>query len=159
VKRTGAGLPALLALVGGGLGWLIEVALVSAGAAVLLPPVSLPVALVGISALVLAAGWPIRQAVHGASGHRVDPFRAMRVVLLAKASTLAGSLLGGAAVGVAIYLASRPVLPSASSFATTLLSVGGAIILIVCGLLVEHWCRVPPEDDGDESRKLVLQGE
>ncbi|BDZ45190.1 DUF3180 domain-containing protein [Naasia aerilata] len=126
----------------------------------LVPPYSLPVTLVGIGAIVVAVGWPIRQSVHGSSTRRVDPFRAMRILLLAKASTLVGALLGGAAIGVGVYLLSRPVLPPVPSLVATAVSIAAAIILIVCGLLVEHWCRIPPEDDPDKATPpLGLQGE
>jgi hypothetical protein len=160
VKRTGFALPAALALAGGVLGWLLQVGLAAAGLAVLVPPYSLPVTLAAIAIVVVAVGWPIRQSVHGTSTRRVDPFRAMRVLLLAKASTLVGSLLGGAAVGVGVYLLSRPVLPPVPSLVATAVSVVAAILLVVCGLLVEHWCRIPPEDDPDAATPpLRLQGE
>jgi hypothetical protein len=159
VKRTGIALPTALALAGAVLGWLLEVGLAAGGRPVLVPPYSLPVALVGIGAIVLAAGWPIRQAVQGKATQRLDPFRAMRVLLLAKASTLVGALLGGAAIGIAAYLLTRPVLPPASSLAAAITSVAAAVVLLICGLLVEHWCRVPPEDDDQKRRGPVLQEE
>lgn len=161
MRRTGLALPSALALGGAVLGWLLQVGLAAAGLAVLVPPYSLPVTLVGIGLLVVAAGWPIRQAVHGSSTRRIDPFRAMRVLLLAKACTLVGALLGGAGIGVGLYLLSRPVLPPVPSLVATAISILAAVVLIVCGLLVEHWCRIPPEDDDPEKAtpSLGLQGE
>jgi hypothetical protein len=159
VRRTGIALPAGLGVVGAVVGWLFDVGLAAGGLAALVPPYSLPVTLVAIGLVVVLAGWPIRQVVHGTSQRRLDPFRAMRVLLLAKASTLAGALLGGLAVGIGVYLLSRPVLPPAASLVPTIVTLAAAIVLVVCGLLVEHWCRIPPEDDEEQAEKLDLQGE
>jgi Protein of unknown function (DUF3180) len=159
VRRTGVVLPTGLAIAGAVVGWLVEIGLAAAGLAALVPPYSLAVTLVAIGVIVVLAGWPIRQAVRGHSTRRIDPFRAMRVLLLAKASTLAGALLGGAAVGFGVYLLSRPVLPPAASLVPTFVTLAAAIILVVSGLLVEHWCRIPPEDDAERTAALDLQGE
>jgi Protein of unknown function (DUF3180) len=159
VKRTGVALPAGLAIAGAVVGWLLEIGLASAGLAAVIPPYSLPVTLIAIGLIVVVAGWPIRQAVRGRSQRRIDPFRAMRVLLLAKASTLAGALLGGVAIGIGLYLVSRPVLPPAASLVPTAVSLVAALLLVVCGLLVEHWCRIPPEDDAEGAESLDLQGE
>jgi hypothetical protein len=140
-------------------GWLLQVGLAAGGLAVLVPPYSLPITLFGIGAVVIAVGWPIRQAVRGTSTRRLDPFRSMRVLLLAKASTLAGSLLGGVALGLGLYLLSRPVLPPVPSLIAVGVTFVSAVALVVCGLLVEHWCRIPPEDDEDASAPAGLQGE
>ena len=156
MKRTAPGLPAGLAIAGGVLGWLLEIGLAAAGSAVLVPPYSLSVALAGIGLILVAAGWPIRQAVRGTATRRLDPFLAMRVLLLAKASTLAGSLIGGGCLGVALYLLSRPVLPAAA-LAPAISAVIASAALVAAGLLVEHWCRVPPEDD--DPADPALQGE
>ncbi|MCU1420071.1 MAG: hypothetical protein JWR57_1240 [Mycetocola sp.] len=157
MKRTSPGLPIGLAVAGGAIGWLLEIGLASAGTPVLVPPYSLAVALAGIAAILVAAGWPIRQIVQGHSTRRLDPFRAMRVLLLAKASTLAGSLIGGGTAAILLYLFSRPVLPNAA-VGPAILAVLAAGVLVVAGLLVEHWCRVPPEDE-QEQESALLQGE
>lgn len=155
MKRTAPGLPIGLAIAGGVIGWLLEIGLASAGSAVLVPPYSLAAALAGIAAILVVAGWPIRQVVRGTATRRLDPFRAMRVLLLAKASTLAGALLGGASLAVVLYLLSRPVLPS-GALPPAFTAVLAAAVLVTAGLLVEHWCRVPPEDDDPGP---VVQGE
>ena len=159
MRRTGIALPSGLGVVGAVVGWLLEVGLAAGGLAALFPPYSLAVTLVAIGLVVVLAGWPIRQTVHGKSQRRLDPFRAMRVLLLAKASTLAGALLGGLTVGIGVYLLSRPVLPPAASLVPTIVTLAASIVLVVCGLLVEHWCRIPPEDDPEQAAKLDLQGE
>jgi Protein of unknown function (DUF3180) len=160
MRRTGFPLPTGLAVAGAVLGWLVEIALAAGGRAAVVPPYSLPLALVGIGAAVVAAGWPIRQLLRGNARRRVDPFRATRVLLLAKASTLAGSLLGGVTLGMGLYFLSRPVLAPVATLVATGVTLVAAGLLVASGLVVEHWCRLPPEDEVETAEPaLDLPGE
>jgi hypothetical protein len=146
VQRTSIPVLIGLTLMGAVLGWLGQMSLASAGAPSLTPPVTLVVALVGIAAILLGLGWPIRQVVRGKRTRRVDPFFAMRVLVFAKASSLTGALLTGAAGGLVVYALTRaalPLLPGVWADALTLLA---ALALVVAGLVVENWCRIPPDD-------------
>jgi len=138
----------LAALVGLLLAFALDSVLAMRGAAVLVPPVSLAVALVLIGVVVLALAWPVRRAAQGA--RRIDPFYATRVVVLAKASALAGALLAGAAAGILIYLLSRAVVPLGST-----LAAGGTLIaaalLVVAALVAEHLCALPPDEPTEET--------
>jgi hypothetical protein len=150
VKRTGLAAPLVLTVIGGALGWLLELALAARGLAVIVPPLSLAVALAGIAAVVIAFGWPIRQAVRGTATRAVNPFQAMRVVVLAKASVLAGALIGGAGIGMLLFLVTRPVVATSGTLVSGVLVIAASAALLVCGYLVEQWCRIPP-DDGDRA--------
>lgn len=150
MKRTGLAAPLVLTVIGGALGWLLELALAARGLAVIVPPLSLAVALAGIAAVVIAFGWPIRQAVRGAATRAVNPFQAMRVVVLAKASVLAGALIGGAGIGMLLFLVTRPVVATSGTLVSGVLVIAASAALLVCGYLVEQWCRIPP-DDGDRA--------
>jgi hypothetical protein len=123
---------------------------------VLITPISLSIALFGIAAIVLVMGWPVRQAVLGKRKGVIDPFRAMRVLVLAKASSLVGSLLGGANIGILLFLLSRPALPQGSSITAVVIAVVGSAAVLVAGLIVEHWCRIPPEDDAATTETATL---
>lgn len=138
----------LAALVGLLLAFALDSVLAMRGAAVLVPPVSLAVALVLIGVVVLALAWPVRRAAHGE--RRIDPFYATRVVVLAKASALAGALLAGAAAGILIYLLSRAVVPLGSTLAAggTLIA---AVLLVVAALVAEHLCALPPDEPTEET--------
>jgi len=111
MKRTHATPLLGLALAGAVAGFLLEVALVASSLPMLVPPLTLPVTLVAIAIIVVAFAIPIYRAVHGHTKRRIDPFQAMRVAVLAKASSLAGAILGGAGVGVLAYMVSRRMLP------------------------------------------------
>jgi hypothetical protein len=76
---------------------------------------------------------------------RIDPFYAMRVLVLAKATSIAGSLFLGAAVGLIFSQLSQPVVPdSIWRNAAALLE---SILLIVVALVIERACKLP--DDGE----------
>jgi hypothetical protein len=149
VNRTRP-LPLLvLAVLGLILGFTLETVLAAQGLAVLIPPLSLALALVLIAAVLLVLAWPVRAAARGHT--RVDPFYATRVVVLAKASALAAALLSGAAAGILTYLLSRAVLPLGSTL-TTGATLIAAAILVSAALVAEHLCSLPPnEDELDEA--------
>lgn len=158
MKRTRASVLVILVFVGVIVAGLVQLGLAAAGRPVLTSPVTLPVALAGIGAIVVALAVPIARMTRGTSLSRgpVDPFYATRVVMLAKASALGGALLTGSAIGMLVYLLTRTVSPGVGSFASTIAAVVGAAILLACGLVAEFMCRIPPrDDDNDDDDKQV----
>lgn len=137
----------LLALVGFALAFATDLALAMRGEPVLVPPLSLAVGLVLIAALLVALAWPVRAAAKGE--RRIDPFYATRVVVLAKASALAGALLLGGAGGILTYLLSRAVVPIGSTL-TAAGTLVAAVILLIAALVAEHFCALPPDDDDEQ---------
>jgi hypothetical protein len=91
----------------------------------------------------------IIRAVTGRSKSRVDPFQALRVVALARASSRVGALLTGVTLGALLYFTTRPVLPGVGSMWLTIGSCVGAAILMAAGLLAEYLCTLPKDDDDD----------
>jgi arginine exporter protein ArgO len=136
----------LLAALGTAALWFVETALAASGRPVLIPPFTLAIALVLIGVIIVVMAWPVRRVARGSRTARVDPFYATRVVMLAKASSLGGALLAGGGLGMAGYLLSRSV-PPVDSVAMAVGTALGAIFLLVAGLVAEHWCMIPPEDD------------
>jgi hypothetical protein len=140
-----------LGFVGALVGYLLQFALVSGGRTVLVPPVTLPITLVAAGAVVVAFALPIRQAIRGPVRREVNPFQAMRVVVLAKASSLVGSLVGGFGIGCLVFVLSRPVVPGGSPLWLSLATAVGGILLLVAGLVAEQLCALPPDDPAAES--------
>lgn len=148
MKRTTATPLIGLFLVGVVVGYLVEIAAAALGMPVFVPPYTLPISLVCVSAVVVAFSIPIRRAVRGKSKEPTNPFRALRVVVLAKASSLTGAVLVGVGVGVIGYLLSRSVMPQVSSLWLAGAAAVGALVLMVAGLVAEFLCTIPPEKDG-----------
>ncbi|MBI5160863.1 MAG: DUF3180 domain-containing protein [Micrococcales bacterium] len=146
MKRTSAATLAVLVAAGGVAMFLLQTFLVSTGGARYEPALSLPAALVVIAVLVVVLAMPVRRSVRGRSPRKVDPFYATRIVLLAKACSLSGALLGGAFAGAVVFLWTRSV-TGVGSLAMALASLVGAILLLAAGLIAEHLCTVPPDDD------------
>jgi len=141
-------LPLLIAvLVGVAAAYLLNIVLAMRGLAVLVLPASLVAALALIAVVLVALAWPVRRAAKGE--RRIDPFFATRVVVLAKASALAGALLAGVATGILVYLLSRAVVPLGSTLIAGA-TVVAALVLVVAALVVEHWCSLPPDEPTDE---------
>jgi hypothetical protein len=147
VKRTRPTPLIGLGVAGLVIGFLVELGAAGAGLAVFIPPLSLPITLVAIAAIVIGFAIPIRRATHAKTRTRIDPFRAMRVAVLAKACSLSGALLTGSGIGVLAYLLSRSVLPASGSIWQAAAATLGAAILLAAGLVAEFLCTLPPEDD------------
>jgi hypothetical protein len=147
MKRTRPSTLLLLALVGGIGGFLLQLALAAGSQPTLRPEFTLAVTLVFIAGIVIALAVPIRRATRGTVRRRIDPFYATRVVVLAKASSLGGALLAGIAAGFTIELLVRSGSPSSDGYVRTLVMLGASLVLLAAGLVAEHLCTVPPDDD------------
>lgn len=148
MKRTTVGSLVLLAVIGLVGGWFLDAALASSGRPIVVPPFTLPIALVAIGVIVLLLARPVNKAVRTREYSSVDPFYATRVVVLAKASSLAGGLLAGAGTGILLYLLSRSVVPGVGSILMAAATIVGAAILLAAGLIAERMCTIPPDDEG-----------
>lgn len=123
---------------------------------VLVPWTTLIVGIV-LGAVVLAAGWAVRQVRLGR--RRMDPTRAVRTAVLGQACAYAGALLAGCYGGYALTL-----LPDWShtprreaAIAAGLAALGGAVML-AAGVIAERWCRIGPDDDDDKGNDAVEAG-
>jgi len=88
-------------------------------------------------------------ATSGVRPKRLDPFYAMRVVVLAKATSIAGALFLGTAIGLVFMQLSQPVI--ADSIWRNLVALVESVVLIAVALFIEKACKLP--DDGENSGK------
>lgn len=146
MTRTRPGALVLLAGIGAVAAFLLQLGLGALGYSKLVPQLSLSVTLAVIAVIVVALAVPIRRATRSTVKRHVDPFFATRVVLIAKASSIAGSLLAGGALGVLVELLVRPVSAPATLWSVIAMLVA-AVLLLVAGLVAESLCTVPPDDD------------
>jgi len=153
VTRTRVSTVVALAAVGAVFGFLLQTALAAASQPKIVPAYTVGLSLLFIAAVVIALAVPIRRATQGKLKRRIDPFHATRVVLLAKASSLAGGLLTGGALGLLAEVLARSGGVNTDSLLKILAMLAGAIALLVAGLVGEFLCTVPPpsDDDGTEA--------
>jgi len=147
VKPTKASPLVILGLIGVAAAWIAELMLVGSGRPSLVPPLTLGIALGLIGVLVVLGALPVFRVARGVVGARVDPFYATRIVLLAKASSLTGAILAGFALSVLVFLLSRSVVASAGSVGMAVVTLVGAGMLLVGGLVAEKMCTLPPSDE------------
>lgn len=147
MRRTGPAALIALGVIGLAVGYLLEIALVAAGASMLVPPISLSITLVALGVIVVLLAVPIRRAVRAKVKVHVDPFRAMRIAVLAKACSLVGGLLTGTGIGVVVYLLTRPVAAGSDAVWLSVVAAISAIVLLVGGLVAEFFCTLPPPED------------
>ena len=146
MKRTHPSTVIAFVLAGIVTGYLIDLAIVANGSKAIVPPLSLPITLAGVAALVVAFAWPIRRAVKGKATKHLDPFRAMRTAVLAKACSLTGALVFGFGIGITLFLLTRSVVPPADTVWLALATAIGAALLLAGGLVAEAFCTLPPDD-------------
>lgn len=146
MKRTNPLTLVLLGVLGAVVGWFLETLLVTTSHPVLVPPFTLAIALVLIGAIIVVMALPVRRVARGQQ-KSIDPFYATRVVVLAKASSVTGAILGGAGLGITTFLLTRSVVPGVGSVSMAFAMVAGAILLLIGGLVAEHMCAIPPKDD------------
>ncbi|PPK63553.1 DUF3180 domain-containing protein [Actinokineospora auranticolor] len=113
--------------------------------------------LAGLTLLALAVvealfGFALRSRIQREEGRSVQPLTAARAVALAKASSLLGSIMAGAWLGLLGYVLPQSGRVDAAEHDVTVAVVGVvcALALIGAALWLEHCCRTP--DDPDERR-------
>jgi hypothetical protein len=150
VKRTGAGILIIAAALGVAAGFLLDQALTASGRATFTPSVTLPILLVLLGAIVVALALPIRRATRGTLAAPVNPFWALRIAMLSKASSIVGAAVAGLAGGLALFLLTRPVPPSVGSLGAILATVVCGAALVAAGLYAEHLCTIRKDDDDEQ---------
>ena len=158
MTRTKASTLVILAAFGAGAGFLVQVALASGGMQRYRPEYPLALSLLFLAGIAIALAVPIRRATRATVRTRIDPFHATRVVLFAKASSIAGALLTGAAAGLLAEVLVRSGGINTDSLFRTLAVLAGAVALLVAGLVGEWLCTVPPSDDDPDAEPAGTVG-
>ncbi|MCC6270065.1 MAG: DUF3180 domain-containing protein [Microbacteriaceae bacterium] len=156
MKRTRVTTLLIVAVLGAAVGAIVELALAATGRPIIPLPVTLGIALAVIGAIVITMAVPILRMVRSTTAPRVDPFYATRVVMLAKACALTGALGVGVGAGVLAYLLTRSII-GVGSVAQAITTIVGAGVLLAGGLIAEHMCRTPPNDDDNDSGREPAQ--
>lgn len=150
LERTRASTLILVFVLGAVVGGAVQFGFTRQGTPTLVPPWSLPVTLVLLAPVLLVIGWRLRRLVRERP-RAVNPFHAVRVLLTARAGALVGALLAGGGAGLWIVVVTRRVDVSVELWAPMAATVGSGMVLVVCALITESWCRIPPgnESEGD----------
>jgi len=140
----------VVAAVFGGLsGWLV---VITANAFDLIPPEvpwTAPIGLILVAALVGALAYATHQRIQ-VRRERIEPQRAVALLVLGKASALAGALVAGGYFAFALMFLTRldAAAPRDRVIRSAVAIVAG-VALCIMGLLLERACKVPTEPDED----------
>lgn len=156
LRFTSAGTIIAAVVIGAVGGALLDHALASSGTALFVPAYTLPFTLVALAAVILALAVPIRRAARSEGKKRVNPFQAVRVLVLAKAAAITGALITGFSLGLLGYLLTRSTIAGVGSFLPVILAGAGAIVLTVAALIAERFCSLPKDSDDDTTGTAAL---
>lgn len=144
MKRTSPGFIVGSWLIATTVGLVANFTLVGSGQLAWLPPFTFGISQAVLGAAVLAIAWPVRSAAQGK--RRIDFRYAVFVLSIAKAGSIVGSLVGGYTLGAFVFVLTRPVTPGEVVVQLALTALGGAA-LMVCSIVAEGWCKLPPDED------------
>lgn len=114
-------------------------------------PWTVPGALLFFAGALAVGAWYMYDRVHRRR-IGVDPTTAVRLLAMAKASALVGSLIAGWYVGLGLRFWSDEDLGVATGHVVRGLLAGGAgVLVVVAGLLLEQACKVPRDRNGDRT--------
>ena len=130
---------------GFGLDWVF----VATGRPSLPVPWSLTVSLVLVGAVVVALGARVNWATQPKPARRINPVAAVQILTLAQSAALAGAVVFGAIGGIIAFTVTRPYI-AADALPSSIAGLVASVVLVVCALIAEWLCRVPPTDaDGE----------
>jgi hypothetical protein len=133
--------------------------MVGRGLQVPVSPTNLLITLAAIAAVLLALSIPIwlyRNALKQTSTQRpkrVDPFYAVRVLLLAKASSLAGVIFASWHLGVVIFQLSGAVIVQGLVLQNAFGFIA-SVMLVIAALITEQICRLPQDQDPEPDQAV-----
>ena len=100
-----------------------------------------------LAVAVPAAGLPVRRWVQGRRERPLDPLVAARTVVFAEAAAYGGAVLAGWYAAQGLDLLPDLVGSRLTRLIVAAAALVGAVLLSGAGLLVQRWCRIPPDDD------------
>ncbi|WP_035750351.1 DUF3180 domain-containing protein [Arthrobacter sp. 35W] len=138
---------AVVALVSGAVGWVATVLANRASLATPVLPWSSLLTMGVIVVLTVSLGMRVRAWRNGDRKRMLNPILAARTLVLAQACAYAGALLFGWHTG--IFADQIPTLGMRGNLDIVwqnLALIGGSIVMVATGLIVERFCKLPPED-------------
>lgn len=128
-------------------GWLLLRGFESRGVYLPAVPWVVDATILVLAGIVFRLGWAVRAYQKG-SRPSLDGLRAARTLVLAKAASLAGALLGGWYVAqVLVVLPDLGIEPRRDHAVAAGVAALCSLVLTVIGLVVEKFCELPPPGD------------
>jgi drug/metabolite transporter (DMT)-like permease len=140
---------ALVGLVAGFAGWLVNWLATRNGFGTPTLPLTSLVTTAVIIGITLVFGRRVLRWRNGDHDRPLDPILATRTLVLAQACAYAGALSLGWHAGIFVdQVALLSIRSTTAPLWGAAALMAGGIIMIMVGLVVEDFCRLPPDDDG-----------
>lgn len=140
---------ALVGLAAGFTGWLVNWLATRNGFGTPTLPLTSLVTTAVIIGITLVFGRRVLRWRNGDHDRPLDPILATRTLVLAQACAYAGALSLGWHAGILVdQVALLSVRSTTAPLWGSAALMAGGIIMIMVGLVVEDFCRLPPDDDG-----------
>lgn len=110
-------------------------------------PLSSLITMALITVVSLVLGLKVRRWRDGNRDKALDPLMAARTVVLAQACAYAGAVLLGWHLGIVVD--QLPTIAMRADLAVIwqmVALIAGALVMVAVGVIVERFCKVPPED-------------
>ena len=150
MKAARPGTAVLIAAVTAGAGWYALKLWEDSGRVAPPVPWTALAGLVALAVAVAAAGLPVYRWRSGRRETRLDPLVAARTVVLAKSAIYGGALLAGWYAAQALAVLPDVIGARRTRLVLAAFCAVAAFAVVVTGLLVQHWCTLPPRDEDDE---------
>ncbi|WP_265522491.1 DUF3180 domain-containing protein [Oerskovia flava] len=149
MRRTAVATLVRLLLITTLLSWVAVWSLERRGTYLPVVPWVVDVTLLALAGAILWAGWAVRSYQQGRRPS-LDPLRAARTLVLAKAASLTGALLAGWYLAQVLVVLGDLAIDARRDRATAAgAAVVCAVVLTVVGMVVEKFCELPGGTDGD----------
>lgn len=140
-------------LLGGVLGWVTLRLLTAAGRFSPVLDYTALFSLGAVCAVILFLGIRVKRSTLGRS--HIDPIAAARTLVLAQAAAYAGALITGwhLAPLITLVFVSGP----SPTLTRALVLAGSGILMMIIGYIVQHLCKLPPEDTDENTDGIVTE--
>lgn len=140
---------ALVGLMAGLAGWLVNWLASRNGYGTPTLPLTSLITTAVIIGITLVFGRRVLKWRNGERDRPLDPILAARTLVLAQACAYAGALNLGWHAGIFVdQVTLLSVRSTTASLWGSVALMAGGIVMIMVGLVVENFCRLPPDDDG-----------
>jgi hypothetical protein len=146
------------ALFGGLAGWLLLVTVNAFDLTAPEVPWTAPLGLIVVTALVGGLAYSTHQRIQ-VRRERMEPSRAVALLVLGKASALAGAVVAGGYLAYACaFLTRLDAAAPRDRVIRSAVAVLAGVALCAMGLLLERACKVPRADDDDDDAETDTPG-
>jgi Protein of unknown function (DUF3180) len=159
LRTTRAATLVAVGLVGLAIGGLIRPMVERGGGVAPTVPWAAPLTLAFLAAVLLGLAWTTYRTIHQ-HRRRIEPQRAVNLLVFGKASALAGAAVAGGYLGYALSFAQSAddaALPR-ERMVHSLVAAAASGAVIAGGLLLERACRVPGDGDDGQSSEPGTEG-